>query len=468
MFAAARCALLPSVAGERGAGVECSNALQTAVPQGGKAVRFLVMLSLLTLCVPALALDTGFELPPDILKRVQNGIERNRKGNATVYVTRPDGTPVPGATVRARQKSHAFLFGCAFPSWDVTKAMPTPADWEQFQRHFLRLFNYATTENMLKWPHTERLKDTPDYEMADRFVDWCHAHGITVKGHCLIWGYERNGFPKWLLELAPDEVAERARRRVTGTVTRYRGKIRFWDVVNEPLHCHWFEGNWGPDYAAEAFRLARQADPDAVLVLNEYGNQWDGQAQRFVRYAAELEARGAKIDVLGEQAHDHPRVPSPSQLLEMLDTLASTGKDVHLTEITLPSDGAEVRSDFVTGRWTPEFQGRYYRYYFTVAFSHPAVKAMTLWALWDGASWLNQGGIITRDWQPKPAYEALDSLINREWRTEASGSTFADGSWTFRGFHGSYDVTVEKDGKTRAAVLELKPGEKPVLRVVLP
>jgi GH35 family endo-1,4-beta-xylanase len=431
-------------------------------------VKSLLMLALLSLCVPALALDTGFELPPDILKRVQEGIERNRKGNATVYVTRRDGTPVQEAIVRARQTSHAFLFGCAFPSWDVTKAMPTPQDWEQFQRYFLRLFNYATTENMLKWSHTERLKDTPDYEMADRFVEWCHANGITVKGHCLIWGYEHNGFPKWLAELPAEEVREQARQRVTEAVSRYRGKIRFWDVVNEPLHCHWFEGNWGPDYAAEAFILARQADPDAILILNEFGNQWDGQAERFVKYAAALEAKGAKIDVLGEQAHDPPRVPSPAQLLEMLDTLASTGKDVHLTEITMPSDGAEVQSDFVKGTWTPDFQGRYYRYYFTVAFSHPAVKAITLWALWDGSSWLGQGGIITRDWKPKPAYEALDSLINREWRTETSGKTFPDGSFTFRGFHGAYEVTVQTEGKTHTASLDLQPGAKPVLRIIVP
>lgn len=431
-------------------------------------MKSLLMLALLSLCVPALALDTGFELPPDILKRVQEGIERNRKGNATVYVTRRDGSPVQGAIVRARQTSHAFLFGCAFPSWDVTKAMPTPQDWEQFQRYFLRLFNYATTENMLKWSHTERLKDTPDYEMADRFVEWCHANGITVKGHCLIWGYEHNGFPKWLAELPAEEVREQARQRVTEAVSRYRGKIRFWDVVNEPLHCHWFEGNWGPDYAAEAFILARQVDPDAILILNEFGNQWDGQAERFVKYAAALEAKGAKIDVLGEQAHDPPRVPSPAQLLEMLDTLASTGKDVHLTEITMPSDGAEVQSDFVKGTWTPDFQGRYYRYYFTVAFSHPAVKAITLWALWDGSSWLGQGGIITRDWKPKPAYEALDSLINREWRTETSGKTFPDGSFTFRGFHGAYEVTVQTEGKTHTASLDLHPGAKPVLRIIVP
>ncbi len=431
-------------------------------------MKTLLMLALLSLCVPALALDTGFELPPDILKRVQEGIERNRKGTATVYVTRRNGTPVHGAFVRARQTSHAFLFGCAFPSWDVTKAMPTPQDWEQFQRYFLRLFNYATTENMLKWSHAERLKDTPDYEMADRFVEWCHANGITVKGHCLIWGYERNGFPKWLAEFSAEEVREHARQRVTEAVSRYRGKIRFWDVVNEPLHCHWFEGNWGPDYAAEAFILARQADPDAILILNEFGNQWNGQAERFVKYAAALEAKGAKIDVLGEQAHDHPRVPSPAQLLQMLDTLASTGKDIHLTEITMPSDGAEVQSNFVKGMWTPDFQGRYYRYYFTVAFSHPAVKAITLWALWDGSSWLGQGGIITRDWKPKPAYEALDSLINREWRTETSGKTFPDGSFTFRGFHGTYEVTVQTEGATHTASLDLQPGAKPVLRVIVP
>ncbi len=430
-------------------------------------MRSVLLLWILTLAVPALAMDTGFELPPEVLKRVKDGIERHRKGSATVYVTRRDGTPVPGAAVRVRQTSHAFLFGCAFPSWDVTK-MPGTEHWEKFERHFLRLFNYTTTENMLKWPHTEPAKDSLNYEMADRFVEWCEAKGLTVKGHCLIWGIEKMGYPLWLAGLPPEEVVERARRRVTETVARYRGRIRYWDVVNEPLHCRWFEGNWGPDYAAEAFRLAREADPDAVLVLNEYWNQWDGQAARFVEFARKVEEAGGKIDALGEQAHDRPRVASPEQILEMLDTLASDGREVHLTEITMPSDGAEVKSGFVKGTWTPEFQGRYYRYLFTLAFSHPAVRAITLWAMWDGSSWLDQGGIITKDWQLKPAYHELDSLINREWRTQTSGRTFADGSFTFRGFHGTYEVTVEAEGKSQTATLEVLPGGRPVLRVALP
>ena len=126
----------------------------------------------------------------------------------------------------------------------------------------------------------------------------------------------------------------------------------------------------------------------------------------------------------------------------------------------MPSDGKDVESDFVQGKWTPEMQGRYYRYYYTLAFSHPKVKAITLWAMWDGHSWLGQGGIIAKDWTPKPAYNELDSLINREWRTNLSGTTEADGAYRFRGFHGDYEVKVTARGKTATAKMHVAEGGK--------
>lgn len=409
--------------------------------------------------------DTGFDLSPGQLKRVEDGILKNRMGVVTIRVFDSASRRLEGVRVRAVQKSHDFLFGCAFPSWDIARQQPNPDDWQRFERHFLRLFNYATTENMLKWPSLERTQGSPDYSMTDHFVAWCQAHSIRIKGHCLIWGLDKGGPPAWLMDLDRDTVARLAEQRVRDVVSRYRGKIDIWDVVNEPLHCHWFETHWSPDYAALSYRWAREANPDALLVLNEYGNQWDGQAPRFVEYAAGLERKGAVIHALGEQAHDHPRIASPDELFQMLDDLAKTGKVVHLTEITMPSDGAPVKSSFLSGEWTPELQGRYYRYLYTLAFSHPAVKAITLWAMWDGASWLKEGGIISRDWTPKPAYHALDDLINREWMTSVEGRTAEDGSFTFRGFHGRYEVTLERYGKTQSTEVHIA-GTEPVLKVV--
>jgi len=418
----------------------------------------LMALALSVIPAAALALDAGFPLPEQYAKRVSDGIERYRKADAVVRVVDRHGKPVKGAKVEVRQVSHDFLFGCAFPSWDISKKQPDPETWAKFERYFLTLFNYTTTENMIKWHTLEREEGKPNYRLVDAFVSWCIEHRIKVKGHNLVWGWPWS-YPKWLEKYPPEEVAEKVRSRIKDVVGRYKGKIDVWDVVNEPLHADWFETHMSRDYTEKALKWAREANPKATLLVNEYGCQW-GEAERYAAYCLKLIGSGAPLDAIGEQAHDPPRIPSPKQIFDMLDRLSEVGKDIHLTEMTMPSDGKDVESDFVQGKWTPEMQGRYYRYYYTLAFSHPKVKAITLWAMWDGHSWLGQGGIIAKDWTPKPAYNELDSLINREWRTNLSGTTEADGAYRFRGFHGDYEVKVTARGKTATAKMHVAEGGK--------
>lgn len=426
-------------------------------------MRLFVITCLLVCCTAwkGIAMDTGFDLPEPVRQRVMDGIEANRKSDVQITVTRK-GRPVAGARVDVKQTSHAFLFGCAFPNWDIAKLQPNPEDWQKFEAHFLNLFNYLTTENMLKWNFLEREEGRPDYTMADNMVAWALRNNIKVKGHCLTWGIHEHyrGFPEWLKKKSPEEIAASLERHIRDTVTRYRGRIDIWDVVNEPLHCHWFRDNMGPDYAAKSFIWARQANPDATLLVNEYNLQFHDKARLLVDFVEKLRLAGASVDGIGEQVHDFPHIASPQAMLEMFDTLGSSGGEVHLTELTMPSDGTPVKSEFVEGNWTPELQGKYYRYLLTLGFSHPDVRAITLWALWDGSSWLNQGGIITRDWQPKPAYRELDSLINREWRTRVSGRTGSDGKYSFRGFHGGYQVTVSYGVETKVFPVEVEKGRR--------
>lgn len=76
-----------------------------------------------------------------------------------VYIVDAKGKSVRNATITARQISHDFLFGYAFPSWDISKQQPNEDTRAKFEQHFLALFNYATTENTLKWPSLERVEE---------------------------------------------------------------------------------------------------------------------------------------------------------------------------------------------------------------------------------------------------------------------------------------------------------------------
>jgi endo-1,4-beta-xylanase len=68
-------------------------------------------------------------------------------------------------------------------------------------------------------------------------------------------------------------------RHITETVSRYAGKITWWDVVNEPIEpAHgradglrsktWLKV-FGPAYIERAFNLVHTADPNAKLFMNE-------------------------------------------------------------------------------------------------------------------------------------------------------------------------------------------------------
>jgi hypothetical protein len=75
---------------------------------------------------------------------------------------------------------------------------------------------------------------------------------------------------------------------------------------------------------------------------------------------------------------------------------------------------------------------------------------------------------VRSDLSPKPAYEALDRLINRLWRTDAAGRTDEDGRVAARAFFGRYRITARADRRTAAAEVEFGPDGPRQVDLVLP
>ena len=385
-------------------------------------------------------------------QRATDGIERYRKSDAVVTVTR-NGRPVRDAQVEARHVRHEFLFGCALPNADGVARWPDETR-QRFDELFLRLFNYATTENACKWTSVEPQRGQFNYGQVDRMAEWCRQNGVVLKGHTLVWGNAGGqGVPRWLEPLAAAEVNGLLEQRVRTMVRQYRGRIDYWDVVNEPTHGHWYEAH-DPDYAVHALQWAREENPEAVLVVNDFA-EFVGNAPRFRDYAKSLRATGAPLDAIGLQAHDPPTWYAPQRIFDTLDLLAEVGVDLHITEFTFRSNGEPIRGGSVEGNWDEQKHAEFYDMFYRYCFSHPRVKAITMWAMWDGSSWQRNGGVVRQDLTPKPAYEALDRLINHAWRTNASGKTDRQGRFAFRGFHGDYEVTVTRGTTTRTERLRV-------------
>jgi len=57
------------------------------------------------------------------------------------------------------------------------------------------------------------------------------------------------------------------------------------------------------------------------------------------------------------------------------------------------------------------------------------------------------GGLLDREYNPKPVYTRLKKLIHEEWSTRLTATTDAKGTVAMRGFLGRYSIRVTAAGK---------------------
>ncbi len=392
-------------------------------------------------------------------QRIDRNIEQYRKGDAVVEVVDAAGKPVSGVRVEVQQTGHEFLFGCnAF----VLGQLPTAEENRRYEEAFVRLCNFATVP--LYWEGTEPAQGELRYEEgsrdmwrrppANRYPPWAAQHGITLKGHPLLW-HAYN--PAWLPKDA-DQLRELYRKRFREIAGRYGDKIPIFDVVNESLVCSKTYPLYSDDraYVAWAFKEASPLFPDSTtLMINEVTsyNFKPAEANPYLAQVKTLLEQGAQIRGIGLQFHYFRRAAldgylasdncDPGKLLDLYETFSKIGLPLYITEITIPSAGPDGE----------ELQAEVVRDHYRLWFSAPSMAGITWWNLGDGTAVKGeneaQGGLLDNELKPKAAYRALDQLVNQEWKTQASVQTDANGQASFRGFFGKYQVKAASGGTTR-------------------
>lgn len=392
-------------------------------------------------------------------ERLEQSIHDHRMSEATVQVTDARGQPVAGVQVAVTQTSADFLFGANI---FMLGGYPTAAENRRYEEAYCRLFNAATVPFYWKElePEQGHLRFAADSEPIhrrpppDSVVAFCEEHDLNMNGHCLVWDFVRHSFPQWLFA-APDKKSL-IEKRIREIGERYGERIQRWDILNEATN-H-FRTPDQPDYPmpegyeAWAFDCAaRHLPPSALKMINETTvNSWEPDKRPdYHRLIRQLQAGGAQIDGIGLQWHlfsheaQHQVLAGesldPETMLAALDEYRPYGLPVHVSEITIHAFDNDAPGQ--------QAQAELARDTYRLWFSHPAVHAITWWNFPDGGAvpgedWLHSG-LIDKDLEPKPAYEALDQLINHDWRTDTTVTTDADGIARFRGFHGGYQVVVQ-------------------------
>jgi GH35 family endo-1,4-beta-xylanase len=372
--------------------------------------------------------------------------------SARLSVTDHSGQPLAGAEVTVEQTRHAFGFGNTASTFVTlaNAAAPEPA-LRRLAQQWLELFNTATLG--FYWARFEPRRGEPETDRLLRTARWLVERGVAVKGHPLLW---HTLAPPWLRDSPLPEVEAAIRHRITREVTAFAGLVDLWDAINEVVIMPVFEKeeNAVTRLAADrgrvamvrlAFEAAREANPAARLVLNDFDLSAD-----YERLIEECLAAGITIDALGLQTHMHQGYRGVDEIISTVDRFARFGLPIQLTETTLVSGELMPPhivdlNDWRVPSWpsTPDGEARQadelVRHYRSLV-GHPAVESITYWGLWDGDAWLGApAGLVRADGSPKPSYDALHELIRGQWWLPPTTTrTDEDGRVHLRCFAGDY------------------------------
>ena len=425
--------------------------------------------------------------------RIKSGIELYRKGSLKLLFKDKDGKPVPGVHVKIRQKTHDFRIGANLFMLDEFDHAEQNAAYREL---FAGLFNTATLPFYWNTLEPEQgkprfAKDSPKIyrrPAPDLCLEYCETNGIEPKAHCLNYAYFTPDWAKGTVAWEKKCLEKRFRE----LAERYAGRIPMWEVTNETY--------WGgfrfdsafyqqPDFVEWSFALAEQYFPANRLVINEAHSRIWGLPS-FYRdrslYYMQIEralARGARIDEIGMQFHlfyrrenllepGNASIYTPRYLYDAMDCYARLDLPMHITEMTIPAYSGSQEDE--------ETQAEVVRNLYSVFFSHPAMTGVIYWNLVDGFAYGAEqgdmtagensffGGLVRYDFTPKPAYNVLKNLFQKEWHTELEKDAEGDtGALSFRGFYGTYDLEITSGDRTFTKEIRLNRDLSPEREITL-
>ena len=317
-----------------------------------------------------------------------------------------------------------------------------------------RDFNALTAENCMKPMFMQPNEGEYFFKASDYCVDFAEANSMALVGHTLVWhAMTADWFFKDEAGQLPSRelMLERMRAHIDTVVGRYKGRIPYWDVVNEAV-LHQGAGNsakfrespWfkaiGEDFIELAFRHTHAVDPDAKLYYNDYNMTKKEKVDFVLEMVSGMRAKGVPIHGVGMQGHWMLDWPSLSDIEYTLRTFADAGIPVSITELDIsvlpdaPShSGANVTDDVeYAEKYNPYSQSipdevlqkqadRYHEIFELFLKYKSNIERVTFWGTSDSQSWKNSYPmkgrtdyplLFDRKFNSKPAYHSLLKLSN--------------------------------------------------------
>ena len=317
-------------------------------------------------------------------------------------------------------------------------------------------YNCLTAENSMKMQYVQPKEGVFNFKPGDALVDIAEKAGMEVVGHALVWHHQ---VPDWIFKnkdgntVSREVLINRMKSHIFKVMKHYKGKIKYWDVVNEAVDIKYENGKqvafmrespWykiiGEDYLELAYRFAHEADPDALLLYNDY-SMTDLVKTRFVAdMIKDLKDKDIPIHGVGMQGHWHLEWPSESDLREALDILSNINVKISVSELDLrvlphPKQtemGADIKLNIKRLKELDPYtdgipkdvlnqQAKKYSSLFKVFIEYSdVIERVSFWGVLDHYSWLKDWpvkgrtaypALFDRNYKPKPAYFAIRNLV---------------------------------------------------------
>ena len=315
----------------------------------------------------------------------------------------------------------------------------TVASDEQWMKAAMyKYFNYGVSGNSFKWSGIQPQHTAPNYTNFDNAVNWTRKVGWELRAHTLLWGgneyTDDHAMPRWVKDLpTPEAITDTCKMRVIREMTRYKGIVKEYDVMNEPLHARYLEDSLvGDSINWNCFTWARSADPDAKLFINDYNVEFNwGDAIKYRDLILKIKEKNAPVTGVGMQAHfwDCCR-PNIDELVKNVNIVAEAGLPIKFTEYDYGGNLSqkEQAADFIK--------------VLTIAFSHPSINGMICWALSDKGAWRENTGFFDAQHKPKLAADTLLYYTKTKWATNFDSVMTNGNTLSFDAYYGNYNIEV--------------------------
>ncbi|HET9953031.1 MAG TPA: endo-1,4-beta-xylanase [Polyangiaceae bacterium] len=270
---------------------------------------------------------------------------------------------------------------------------------------FSKYWDQVTPENAGKWGEVQSSATaSPNWSTLDQIYDYTQKNNIIFKQHTFIWGAQQPSgniteanVKKWMKDFC----------------TRYPN-TKLIDVVNEPPP-HTRPGyrnsiGGGDDstwqWITNAFKWAREACPNAILILNDYNNiEWDNDNAHFISIVQKIKEGGAPIDAVGCQAHDldvNDKAMDLSKVKTLVENLHNkTQLPLYITELDLTNTDDQT-------------QLQWYKQFFPYFYGLDYVHGITIWGWIYGQTWsLSPNSGLVRNGSFRPAMTWLMGELGR-------------------------------------------------------